>query len=421
MSLAVSVLLMLVAACASCFFALAETALMALGGWRSRELGARGGSHSTALTALLAAPQDYLASLVLGSNFANAMMVALGCWVARERDWPWWTVLPLLAVWILLVCEIAPKALALRDPSRWAERLARPTLGFERGTRLFRRGAQKLNEWILAALLPRSVRPRTGISDEEYKELIELAYTQGALDPSEKEIILQIIGLDRRTARDIMRPRAQMACIPDTLSIEEMMVEARRHKLRRIPVYDGSPDTIVGVLNTQRLLADPQVDLMEAFETPSFVPASMNLLQLFKSLQRQKRGLAIVVDEFGGTAGVVRMEDILEEMLGPLRETSGKEAAVLRKLQAGKWEAGGGVLLEDLEKELGSIPLPPGVATVGGLLLHTLEVVPSPGEFVTLGGFKWTVTKAEPRRVREVLIEAEAGRHLSVRPEGGKL
>ena len=143
-----------------------------------------------------------------------------------------------------------------------------------------------------------------------------MAYQQGTLAQSEKEIILQIISLDRRTAREVMKPRSQMAAISDDLSIEEMIAAARKYKHRRLPIYDETPDTIVGILNTRALLLDPQIDLADAIEFPSFVPETMNLLQLLKSLQRQQRGLAIVLDEFGGTAGVVTMEDILEELIG---------------------------------------------------------------------------------------------------------
>src|SRR6185295_9319154 len=148
----------------------------------------------------------------------------------------------------------------------------------------------------------------------DYQELLEVAFQQGTLAASEKEIILQIINLDRRTAKDVMKPRSRMACIPDDLSIEEMIQAARKFRHRRLPMYDETPDTIVGILNTRALLLDPEVDLADAIEFPSFVPESMNLLQLLKSLQRQKRGMAIVMDEFGGTAGLVTTEDILGEM-----------------------------------------------------------------------------------------------------------
>ncbi len=162
-----------------------------------------------------------------------------------------------------------------------------------------------------------------------------MAYQQGALAQSEKEIILQIISLDRRTAREVMKPRSQMAAISDDLSVEEMIAAARKYKHRRLPIYDETPDTIVGILNTRALLLDPQIDLADAIEFPSFVPETMNLLQLFKSLQRQQRGLAIVLDEFGGTAGIVTMEDILEEVIGQIQGEAEAEGFVMEKLGSG--------------------------------------------------------------------------------------
>ena len=167
-----------------------------------------------------------------------------------------------------------------------------------------------------------------------------MAYQQGTLAQSEKEIILQIISLDRRTAKEVMKPRSQMAAISDDLSIEEMIAAARKHKHRRLPIYDETPDTIVGILNTRALLLDPQIDLADAIEFPSFVPETMNLLQLFKSLQRQQRGLAIVLDEFGGTAGIVTMEDILEELVGKIRGEAEAEGFVMEKLGAGPLAGG---------------------------------------------------------------------------------
>src|SRR5258708_17095921 len=126
-----------------------------------------------------------------------------------------------------------------------------------------------------------------------------------------------------------------------------MIAAARKHRYRRLPIYDETPDTIVGFLNTRALLLDHQIDLADVIEFPSFVPETMNLLQLIKSLQRQQRGLAIVLDEFGGTAGIVTMEDILEEMIGKLRAEVGSDGFVMEKLGAGRWRVSGILRLDD--------------------------------------------------------------------------
>jgi CBS domain containing-hemolysin-like protein len=254
------------------------------------------------------------------------------------------------------------------------------------------------------------MKPQPGLSDAEYQELLELAHQQGTLAATEKEIILQIISLDQRTVKEVMRPRARMACIPDDLSIEEMIEAARKHKHRRLPLYDDTPDTIVGVLNTRALLLDPHIDLADAIEFPSFVPETMNLLQLLKSLQRQRRGLAIVLDEFGGTAGLVTMEDILAEVIGPVRRAAEAPGFIMEKLAAGRWRVSGTMRLDDFRREYPALGDVPEIETMGGLLVAQLEVVPAPGQSVAFRGLRLTAQQADERRVRELLVEVTGKR-----------
>jgi len=403
----------LVFAGASFFFAVAESALFSLGQWQTRQLTERSPQAGGVVARLLAEPQDLLATIVLGNTFANAVIVAIPLWLALSGGWSLGVTLPMLAsalVLILVGCEVIPKTLAVRAPDRWALMVARPMALLQTVTRPVQQVAQWLNRWILRATVPRSAKPQPGLSDEDYQELLELAYQQGTLAQSEKEIILQIISLDRRTARDVMKPRAQMACIPDNLSVEEMIAAARKYKHRRLPMYDETPDTIVGVLNTRALLLDPRIDLADAIEFPSFVPVSMNLLQLLKSLQRQQRGLAVVLDEFGGTAGLVTIEDILEETIGEIRSEGEAQGFVMQKLGEGRWRVNATMRLEDFCREYPELGDVAGVDTMGGLLLAQLDAVPAVGESAVFRGLKLTATAADERRVRELLVELAAGR-----------
>jgi len=397
-------LIVLVSASGSFFFALAETALFSLGKWQVRQLAEKYPRLGGTVARLLAKPQDLLAAMVLGNTFATAAMLGLALGMGLSGRWPLWPTVVGLIVMILFVCEVLPKTLAVRAPERWALSVAQPLLIFEKITLPLRWLAQKLNEFILR-LIPGSVKPQTTLTDEDYQELLELATQQGALAVAEKEIILQIISLDRRTVADVMRPRSRMACIPDDLSIDEMIAAARKYKHRRLPMYDETPDTIVGILNTRALLLDPNVDLADAIEFPSFVPESMNLLQLLKSLQRQKRGMAIVMDEFGGTAGLVTMEDILGELVGKIRSEAGSEGFVMEKLAPGRWRVNGTMRLDDFRREYPALGEVGEVETMGGLLTHVAGVVPAAGESATFRGLKLTAQVVDERRVRELLIE----------------
>ncbi|MFO1512427.1 MAG: hemolysin family protein [Verrucomicrobiota bacterium] len=396
--------LVLVCAGASFFFALAETALFSLSKWQVRQLTSRNERAGVVAARLLAEPQDLLATMVLGNTFANAGMLAVGLWMALGGSWPLvWTVVGVFLV-TLFVGEVLPKTFAVRRPEVWSLRVARPLAWLHRVTRPLHQLAQKLNRAFLAAIIPASFKPQTMLTDADYKELVEFAFQQGNLAQSARDIILQIVNLDRRTVKDVMRPRAQMTAIADDLSIEEMISVARQSRHRRLPMYDETPDTIVGILNTRALLLDPDVDLSEAIEFPSFVPETMNLLQLFKSLQRQRRGMAIVLDEFGGVSGLVTMEDILAELVGKFHRQVEPDGFVMEKLGAGRWRVSGTMRLDDFRREYPELGDVPEVETIGGLLLKLLDVVPPVGVSATFRGLKLTAHAVDERRVKEVLV-----------------
>ena len=390
---------------ASFFFALAETALFALGKWRAREICDQSPEKGAMIVRLLEQPSELLAAISLGNTITTSGMVILALWPVLRGEWSaimaWSSVL----LFILIGCEVLPKTLAVRAPQQWAMRVARPMLFLQSMTGWFQRLVQQFNVWLIQVLVRGPARPQTSLSDEEYQELLEMAYQQGTLAKSEKEIILQVISLDQKTAKDVMRPLSRMAAISDELSIEDMVAAARKHQHRRLPIYDETPDTIVGVLNTQALLLDPHQDLDEVIEFPSFVPESMNLLQLLKSLQRQQRGLAIVLDEFGGTAGIVTTEDILEEVIGHIRQEVEPEGFVMEKLGEGRWRVNGTMLLDDFRRESPQLGEVPEVDTMGGLLVSLLEVVPSTGQSAVFRGLRLTASVAGERRVRELVVE----------------
>ncbi len=401
----VAVIVVLVFAGASFFFALAETALFSLSKWQARHLAEHYPRPGSIVTQLLSQPQDLLATMVLGNTFATAAMLAIGLWMALNGQWPLGTTVIILAALILFGCEVLPKTMAVRSAEQWSLRVARPLLFFNKCALPLRQIAQGINAAIIRIIAPQPARPTATLTDADYQELLDLAYQQGTLAEAEKEIILQIVNLDHRTVREVMQPRSRMASISDDLTVEEMIAAARQLKHRRLPIYDESPDTIVGILNTRALLLDPQIDLADAIEFPSFVPESMNLLQLLKALQRQQRGLAIVLDEFGGTAGLVTMEDILGELVGQIRAEVGPDGFVMEKLGPGRWRVNGTMRLDDFRREHPPLGEVPEVETMGGLHTHLLGVVAAKGDSATFRGLKLTAQATDERRVRELLVE----------------
>jgi len=391
---------------ASFLFSLAETALFSLSKWQARRLAEEHPREGATVTRLLAAPQDLLATIALGNTFAVAAILSLALDMVLNNYWVPWPTAAGALVLILLGSEVLPKTLAVRAPELWALRTVRVMAFLQWFSLPFRRIAQAVNTAILSLVVPVASKPAADGGADEYRELLDLAYQQGTLAQAEKEIILQIISLDRRAVREVMRPRSQMAAIRDDLPVEEMLAAARRFKHRRLPMFDETPDTIVGVLNTRALLLNPHADLADVIEFPSFVPESMNLLQLLKSLQRQHRGMAIVLDEFGGTAGLVTLEDILGQLVGRINVEGATEGFVMARLAPKKWRVSGAMRIDDFRRVHPALGDPPDVDTMGGLLVKLLGVVPAAGETAKYRGLKLTAHVVDERRVRELIVEA---------------
>ncbi len=401
--------LLVVLAAASFFFAAAETAFFSLGSWRARRLAAQDARRGPLVDELLSRPDDLLATLVLGNTVANFFLIALGLVSTFDGGWP--RVLSLFGLLLLLLlgCEVIPKALAVRSPGAWALRLARPLSWLVPASQPVRRVSQGFVERILQPIVRHSISLPAGVSDQEYADLVELAHQHGALATSEREIILRILALEQRTAGDVMRPRAEMVSLPDDLPVDQMIEAARQSRHHRIPLYDETPDNIVAVLNTRMLLLNPEAGLDEAVEFPSFVPESMNLLQLFGALQQQQRGIAIVLDEFSSTAGLITAQDILEAVVGPIRGEEKPEGFVMERLAPGRWRTSGAMRLDDFAREYPGLGTDPNVDTLGGLVVKLNEVVPDVGDVLHHRGLQFTVKAADERRVRELLVEREGG------------
>jgi len=181
-----AVVVILISAGASFFFALAEAALLSLNKWQARQLAERHPRAGARVARLLEQPQDLLATMAFGNTFANAAMLAVALQMVFDDRWPFlWTMALLLAL-ILIGCEVLPKTLAVRQPERWAQRVGGPLLLFQRFTTPLRYVAQKMNEAILKLAAPQFIRPAAVLTDGEYHELLEMAYQQGTLAGSEK-------------------------------------------------------------------------------------------------------------------------------------------------------------------------------------------------------------------------------------------
>ena len=306
-----ALLLITAASSLSVVFALAESSLFSLSPWQTKRLAEQSPRLEPFLDQLRSKPQDLLATIVLGNTLMHAAIGGIAVLMVLRGTWPAGATVLGVGILLLMGCEVVPKTIAGRLPERFARSLLKPTAILQPLLRPVHRIAQRVNEHILSALIPSSLTPHTQPTDEDYQELVELGAQTGTLDEEEKEIILEIISLDQKSVGEIMTPRTQLATVAfrdPTSTLLEAAIKARH---TRLLLQNDDTQQIVGVLNAQNLILNPDGDIDSLMEMPTYIPESMNLWNLFISFQKQRQRLAVVLDEYGETAGVVTVEQFL--------------------------------------------------------------------------------------------------------------
>ena len=346
-------------------------------------------------------------SLALIASLLNASIIALCIIMFFDRISLYFMCLTcVLLVIIFFSCVVFSKILVFKYNDTLKTRFAKPVFAILWLAKPLGVMSEFICEKIILSLIPtKKLEPDEVTSDEEFSELIDMAYQQGVIERSEREILNEIIKLDQKTAEEVMKPRSDMVCIEDTSDLSFMISFSKKHNHTRIPIYNETPDNVVGILNTRKLLLSPDDDMSEAIEFPSFVPSTINLMNLLQSLQKQRRGLAIVLDEFGGTAGLITIEDILEELVGEMREEGEQIEFTVEKLHWNRWRVNGKLLIEDFQNVIPELKAVPEVDTMGGLVAALNEVVPKTGESLKYCSLELSVVSADERRVKELIVK----------------
>jgi CBS domain containing-hemolysin-like protein len=260
---------------------------------------------------------------------------------------------------------------------------------------------------VLDLLTPPRLRAQPRLSDEELETLIEMSEEEGALYEGEAEIIQEIIKLGDKTAKDCMTPRVDSFMLPDDLTNEEAIARLKKNRYRRVPVYADTPDQILGIIDVKLFLLDPSEHYTEKLIAPSFVSETMGALELLKLFLTRPQGMGVVVDEFGGTEGIITMEDIVEEILRdvmPRRDV----ALYIEPLGNGRFLVSGNARLDDLSEYLGFQIDAEGIDTIGGFVFTRLGYLPSAGTKLEIPRLAITVRRAGRKRIEEVLLEKTA-------------
>jgi putative hemolysin len=318
----------------------------------------------------------------------------------------------LLTIFTIIFGELVPKQIGLAH----AERVA---MTFSRLIEILGRVFSPLVAFLtfvtryVSRLFRADVTVDERISSEELRLIIEQGGEQGILEAEEEQMIHAVIELGEQRVHEVMVPRIAMVTLAATATFQEAIDTIVQGGHSRIPVYEESVDEIVGILYAKDLLPflkDPngvRPALRTLLRTPVFVPESMTVDDLLHELQRRKVHLAIVLDEYGGTAGLVTIEDLLEEIVGEIQDEYDVEEPMIQRLSENEVRVDGRAAVDELS-ELFDVNLSledeDEYDTVGGLIYHRIGGVPSPGDQVQVDGLVLTVESTDGRRVGKVLV-----------------
>ena len=412
------------------FFAASEIAIIATRKTRVDALVEKGAPSAAAVARLKDDPDRFLATVQIGITIVGTLASAIGGAAAvqflkpviQAIDLPWmaeWgefisivsVVLP-IAYFSLVLGELFPKSLALRFSEQIAFFVARPIDRLARITSFFvsiLTGSSNALLWLFGG--GRDSGGSSFVSEEEVKSLIREGAAKGIFDETEKELIHSVFEFVDTPVKAVMVPRTEIHAIDVKTPPDQVLKSFVESGFSRIPVYDETMDRVVGILYNKDLFRALQeketFEIRDHLHPPFFVPGSLPISQFLKDLQRRRIAMAIVVNEFGEVEGLATIEDLLEEIVGEIRdEYDREERGPVERLPDGSLVIQGSALLKDLRSDYG-IPFEesPDYRTLAGFVLAKLKRIPRGGERVEQDGYRLTIVDMEGQRIVKIRLE----------------
>ena len=383
------------------FFSSAETALFSISRVKARHLGKMAGRTNLLIMRMKEDPHRLLATILIGNNLVNIGASSLATALALDyfQDRAVGIVTGVMTFLILVFGEIFPKSIATRNniliskivilPIFWLSILFFPLI--------------KFLDFI--PKLTGKIKRTPTVTEEELLTFVEVVEEEGEIKEEEKELIHNIFEFDDTNAYEIMTPRADMFVIDvdHELRVDEIV----KSGFSRIPVIRGDIDHVVGILNIKdlfmrHLTANAPLDVRQLMQPPYFVPENKKLDSLLRQFKRRKSHLAIVVDEHGGVAGLITLEDVLEEIVGEISDETDKVEARIVRLKNKEWIVLGKTDVEEVNEKIPmEIPESREYDTFSGFVLNQIGKIPQEKEEIPIGSFIVTVRKKDGNRISE--------------------
>lgn len=414
-----SVLLFLVCLALSAYFASSETAFMAVNPFSLENLEKHGSRRAGTVRRVLARVNDFLATILIGNTLVNAAAASIATSIfaslfpGRNRAVIMATVTTTLL--ILLFSELTPKTYAVHNPLKTAVFAVYPIKGLMVVFHPLIRALSMLTGLLLPSLRKSTASSRGRLNEEEIRLMLRSG--AGGLSTLRQRMINGALDLGVRQVKEIMVPRTEISAIPIDAPYKDVIHLVEKSRFSRYPVFRGRLDNIEGIVRAKDLIhpaaeaGGRAFDLKAIMRPPFFLPESASIEQALLQMQRRSVHLAFVADEFGSVDGLVTLEDIIEELVGDIRDEHEAPARDdVQVLSGQRYLVNGSAAVKDLNERFSlGLPEKSEYSTIAGLVISRLGRLPREKESVSVAGFRLTVEKTSKRRVLLVAVEPEAG------------
>ncbi len=393
----------------SAFFSSSETSLFSLSPLQLEQMRRDDNPRIDLIERLLSEPRRLIVTILIGNEFVNVAASVISAVLIIEllgAESKFMNLLVMVPI-LLLVGEITPKTLAIRNNVAFATFQSRPISAFAALIKPLRLIIRALAEWFITLIVGKERTRGNIITEDMVRALAHQAVGEGALDRSEAQYIEQIFKFGDKTVGELMTSRSNVFFLPANMPLDEVLSEVRRTRHTKIPVYRDHRDNIVGVLYPRDLLGvdfakvteDPDF-LLRLLRQPYFVPESKSAGDLFRTICKRQLSLAIVVDEFGGITGLITMEDLLECIFGEIPSASDVGAETkIEKLSDGAVRVDASMSVDSFNEAFKTQIDTELSETVGGLVLQTLGELPKAGDSAVVTDLEFAVESVERNRV----------------------
>ena len=394
----------------SSFFSSSETALISVNQIRLRQRAADGDNKSLTVLKLLEKPQDVLSSILIGNNVVNIASSAVATVFFSQLFGASGPVVATVVMTILVLVfgEVLPKTAAQQQPEMISRKVAKP---ISRLATLFTPLVFLLSAFtnLMTRLLFSNVDDSPTITEEEFKTLVEVGEEEGVLQREERAYINNVLDFSSATASDMMKPRTSVVALDVEATEEEIFELLKDNRYSRIPVYEDSIDHIIGILymkDVVRLLAQgEEIHLKEILRDAYFIGESAVADRIFRELKARHLSIAVVVDEYAGTSGIITMEDILEELVGNIDDEYDLESTDVILLENGVYLVDPELRIDEINDYFHMNLESEKSDSIGGFVIELLDRIPKQGEVVRYGDILFTVNEMQGLKMTKLKMD----------------